>query len=34
MSNTFNFASVFKDSFKKHGYNFDDLNKNGYSMAS
>ena len=29
-----NFLLVFKDSFNKHGYNFDDVNKIGYSRPS
>ena len=34
VSNSFNFASVFKDSFNKHGCNFDDVSKIGYSRFS
>ena len=30
ISNSFNFFKVFKDFFNKHGYNFDDVSKNGY----
>ena len=31
---TFNFDWVFKNCFNKYGYNFDDVNKNGYSRSS
>ena len=34
ISNSFNFCWVFKDSFNKHGYNFDDVSSNGYSRPS
>ena len=30
VSNSFKFSQVFKDCFNKYGYNFDDVNKNGY----
>ena len=30
----FNFFEVFKDCFNNHGYNFDDVSKNGYSWPS
>ena len=32
--NSFNFFWVLKDFFNKHGYNFDDVSKNGYSKPS
>ena len=34
ISNSFNFLWVAKHFFNKHGYNFDDVNKNGYSRRS
>ena len=34
ISNSYNFFWVFKDCFNKHGYNFDDVSKNGYSRPS
>ena len=34
ISNSFNFSWVFKEFFNKHGYNFDDVNKNGNSVSS
>ena len=34
VSNSFNFFWVFKDWSSKHGYNFDDVSKNGYSRPS
>ena len=34
ISNSFNFFLVSKDFFNKHGYNFDDVSKNGYSRPS
>ena len=34
VSNSFHFFWVFKDWSSKHGYNFDDASKNGYSRPS
>ena len=34
ISNSFNFFWIFKDFFHKHGYNFDDVSKIGYSRSS
>ena len=34
ISNSFNLFRIFKDCFNKHGYNFDDASKNGYSRFS
>ena len=31
ISNCFNFFWIFKDFFSRHGYNFNDVSKNGYS---
>ena len=33
ISNFFNFYWVFKKIFNKHDYNFDDVDKNGYSRS-
>ena len=32
--NSINLFIVFKDCFNKHGYNFDNVSKNGYSRHS
>ena len=34
ISNSFNFSWVFNNCFNKHGCNFDDVSKNGYSRLS
>ena len=34
ISYSFNFFWAFQDSFNKHGYNFSDVSKNGYSRSS
>ena len=34
ISNSFNRFWVFKECFGKHGYNLDDISKNGYSRLS
>ena len=34
ISKSFNFFWIFKDCFNIHGYNFDDVSKNGYSGPS
>ena len=33
-ANSFYFSSVFKDSFNRRGYHFDDVSKNGYVRFS
>ena len=30
ISNSFNFSWIFEGFFNNHGYNFDDISKNGY----